>query len=82
MKTIKNPNYKQIEVLLAQLVPFTHGRSMSAERTADEYLVFSYSTIIARCDLITGKWTLNPNKYSVTTSKQQSLIRRAIGGAA
>jgi hypothetical protein len=71
------PNYKQIETLLELHEPFKHGYSMSAER--DElgvYYVYSYGTQIASYALTHGTWWINPNKYSVTTSKQQNIIRR------
>jgi len=70
------PNYKEIRELLSCKAPFTHGYSMSAERLGDEYVVWSYRTIIARYDLLNGKWWIDPNKYSMTTSKQQSIVRQ------
>lgn len=70
------PNYKQIEELIGFKSNFKHGYSMSAERDGDEYVIWSYRTVIARYDLLNGKWWVNPNKYSVTTSKQQNIIRR------
>lgn len=76
------PNYKQVETLLAAHQPFKHGHSMSAERADDQYYVWSYSTLIASCNITTGEWWLNETKYSRTTSKQQNIIRRvAFGGS-
>lgn len=76
-----NVNYKQVEQLLAQRAPFKHGYSMRAERSGDFYQVYSYQTLIAECDTLNNKWWLNENKYSVTTSKQQNILRRVIGSA-
>lgn len=70
------PNYKEVKELLTFKEAFKHGYSMSAERQGDEYVVWSYRTVIARYDLLNGKWWVNPNKYSVTTSKQQNIIRQ------
>jgi len=73
------PNYRQVERLLLDLQPFRHAHSMRAERTAEAYEVFSYSTLIATYTFASGEWWINPNKYSVTTSKQQNIIRRVAG---
>ena len=71
-----NPNYKEIEQLLADKEEFRHGYSMSAHRVAGEYVVFSYVTEIGRYDFNSGTWVLNLQKYSVTTSKQQNILKR------
>lgn len=76
------PNYKQVAELIAERKPFTHAHSMRAEVHADSYRVYSYSTLIATYTYDTGAWWLNETKYSPTTSKQQSLIRRVIGHGA
>jgi hypothetical protein len=76
------PNYKEIENLLDTLTPFKHGKSMRAEITVDTetqaviYTVYSYKTIIAEYNSLDDAWWVNPNKYSVTTSKQQNIVRR------
>lgn len=70
------PNYKQIETLLAEKAEFKHGYSMSAEMQGEQYVVFSYSTAIAKYNFNTGEWWINLQKYSVTTSKQQNIIKR------
>lgn len=81
-------NYKVIEQKLANRESFK-GNSMYAvsdlERAesslnpAPKYLVFSYSTLIASYDYNTEEFWVNPRKYSVTTSRQQNLIKRAWG---
>lgn len=71
------PNYKQIEHLLKALAPFKHGHSMHAVSTVEAYEVYSYRTLIARYEYATGDCWINPERYSVTTSKQQNLLRRA-----
>ena len=70
------PNYKQIAELLAIRAPFNHSGTLTAYREGDEYRVLSYSTLIATYNLMDGTWWINPTKYSVTTSKQQGIIRR------
>jgi hypothetical protein len=73
---VRNPNYKQIENLLASKTPFTHQHSMHAVHNGKEYLVYSYRTPIAVFDIASGEWFLNLTKYSTTTSKQQSIVKR------
>lgn len=47
----------------------------------NQYLVLSYSTVIAR--FVEGEgWSLNERKYSPTTSRHQNIVRRATAGAA
>lgn len=75
-RKMATPNYKQIETLLANRQTFTHGYSMRAELEGNTYVVYSYNTVIARYFGDTGKWWVNENKYSVTTSKQQNIIKR------
>ncbi len=72
------PNYKKVAELLAQKLPFKHGHSMKAvfdNYGNGDYVVYSYTTIIARYNTETG-WWINLQKYSVTTSKQQNLLKR------
>lgn len=71
-------NYKDVESSLEMLETFRHGASMKATREGALYRVFSYDTEIARFNEIEGVWYVNPNKYSVTTSKQQNLVKRVI----
>lgn len=71
-------NYKQVQEAIETLQPFKHGYSMSATREDWVYRIYSYSTEIARFNEIEGVWYVNPNKYSVTTSKQQGIVKRAI----
>jgi hypothetical protein len=71
-------NYAQIAAALATLQPFT-GNSLTAERVGDTYRVTSYRTQIAEWNLTTGEKWVSPTRYSVTTSKQQNLIRRTWG---
>lgn len=47
----------------------------------NQYLVLSYSTVIAR--FVEGEgWSLNERKYSKTTSRHQAIVRRATADAA
>jgi hypothetical protein len=72
-------NYSQIERAIANRQEFTGNSCAGRWLDRSEYVVFSYSTLIYSDDLMTGKKTLNARKYSVTTSRLQNLIRRAIG---
>jgi len=71
------PNYREVEVLLRESKPFTHSRSMRARISGDEYLVYSYDTLIAWRKLDTGEAWLSPAKHSRTTTRQQNIIRDA-----
>jgi hypothetical protein len=76
---VRNPNYKEIEQLIAEKVQFTHGYSMRAEWTDKSYKVYSYNTQIGEWRSDYQEWVfLNLSKYSVTTSKQQNLLLRVI----
>lgn len=57
---------------LARLRPFG-GNSMSAEWDRGTYWVFSYGTLIAWYDPYDGTLNVNETRYSVTTSRHQSL---------
>jgi TRAP-type C4-dicarboxylate transport system substrate-binding protein len=70
-------NYKTISSKLTSLTPFK-GNTLTAFWDGDTYKVFSYSTLIAHAKQI-GVVSINANKYSVTTSKHQNIIRRAWG---
>lgn len=70
--------YSTIAAKLETLTPFDNRNSMSAEWDGDTFVVFSYRTAIATRDLDGLTW-INPERYSVTTSRQQNLVRRVWG---
>lgn len=69
-------NYKVIEKKLAWLEEFK-GNSLRGYWFDGEYQVISYYTLVAT---VKGseKWVTS-NKYSVTTTKQCNIIKRAWG---
>ncbi len=79
-------NYKTIATKLKDLEGF-NGNTLTAKVETTwgsfRYAVYSYNTLIAEksWDGAEGEWFtwVNPNKYSVTTSKHQGIIRRAWG---
>ena len=71
-------NYKQIPALIETLTPFT-GNSLRGERWGNDYRVYSYTTLIATHNSDTGERWVSPIRYSVTTSRQQNIIKRAWG---
>jgi hypothetical protein len=75
MAIVRNPNYKDIRQLLADRREFVHSHSMRAELVGNLYVVWSYSTVIGMYDFNADTWTINTRKYSVTTSKQQNILR-------
>lgn len=81
----KKLNYVEIERAIANREEFT-GNSCRGYFEGGDYVVVSYNTAIARATRLTvagatrnGELWINPNKYSVTTSKLQNIIRRAWG---
>lgn len=70
-------NYKVIEQKLSTLTPFK-GNSMSGNWYDGRFIVYSYNTPIAVWQTSLVK-EVTSAKYSVTTSRQQNLIRRAWG---
>jgi hypothetical protein len=74
------PNYEQIEKeLIPARKPFTHAHSMRATLTDGVYRIYSYNTQIANVNLETGIIGINLDKYSSTTTRQQNLVKRALG---
>lgn len=74
------PNYQEIEKdLIPNLKTFTHGHSMRATIADGFYQVWSYNTLLATICLSNPaiQW-FNDEKYSRTTSRQQSLVKRAL----
>jgi hypothetical protein len=67
--------YKTIPNKIAQLIPFK-GNSARGVWNGHIYEVYSYSTLIASKDGINRDY-LNVNKYSVTTSRLQHIIKVA-----
>lgn len=73
-------NYAQVERAIANREKF-EGNSCRGYYDNGEYVVLSYSTriaVVAGAERGGEVW-LNPNKYSVTTSRLQNIIRRAWG---
>lgn len=71
---------KQAETALRFREPFNAG-NLSARISGGVYEVFSYYTLIAVSapDRFTDFAEVMPEKYSVTTSKHQNIVRRAWG---
>jgi len=70
-------NYRTIATKLANREAF-RGNSLKAYWIGEVYKVISYNTQIAEVGNM-GNILLNKNKYSVTTSRHQNLIKRAWG---
>lgn len=73
-------NYKTIETRLQNRQPFT-GNSLRGywDGVSGYYVVYSYNTLIAKIWDGGGPRWVSPDKYSVTTSRHQNLIKRAWG---
>lgn len=74
------PNYQEIEKdLIPNLKTFKHSHSLRAEILNGYYNVWSYNTLIATVNVSNPaiQW-FNDEKYSRTTSRQQSIIKRAL----
>ena len=72
----RRDNYKVIEQKLANLEEF-NGNSLRGYWFDGVYQVISYYTLVATSSP-DKKWVTS-NKYSVTTSKQCNIIKRAWG---
>ena len=72
---------REAQEKMARYEPF-RGNSLWAKIEDDEYLVYSYRTLIFCCKLPDGQEVpqivyYDDSRYSATTSKHQSYIRRA-----
>lgn len=75
-------NYSQIERAIAECREF-RGNSSHAEFSIldGKYRVYSYNTLIAVIvPYIKAEYSLNPRKYSQTTTRLQNIIKRAWAG--
>lgn len=68
---------RDVPTKVANREPF-QGNSISAIKNRNTYTVFSYWTAIARVDE-QGRELITNHKYSVTTSKHTSAVRRGMG---
>lgn len=59
------------------VAPWRDDFLVARDRNLLVYVVYSYATPIAWCD-VDGAWTMPSLRYSVTTSKHQGIVRRAI----
>ena len=69
-------SYKSIERKLATHSPF-NGNSMTARWEGATYVVYSYGTEIAKTSI--NGIDFNTQRYSVTTSRHQNLVRKVWG---
>ena len=56
----------------------THALRTTQNEAGIDYIVFSYGTPIAYRAQDSGEWVVPDAKYSVTTSKHQSVVRYAV----
>lgn len=77
-----NTTLNQAVNLIATLQPFK-GNSLYARNTTNYYIVYSYrdNYPIAAWDYDEKLWYVNAEKYSVTTSRHQSIVKQALGNA-
>ena len=75
----KRLNRKEVIAAISRLDDFSsHTGSMRGEWQGEIYVVYSYNQWIGQTD--GTHWNLNNQRYSVTTSRHQSYLRRAIDG--
>jgi len=74
---MKYSNYKECVKHIADLTPF-RSNSLHGVMTATGFFVVSYNTTIAFIKPDFSVAALNVQKYSVTTSKQQTYVKQAI----
>jgi hypothetical protein len=62
---------------VATLTPF-QGNNLRGELFGNIYSVYSYATLMATYNVATGEKWENPQRYSVTTSKQMGYVRQGL----
>lgn len=74
-----NTTLKQAVKLIAQGTDF-QGNNLYAETIDNLYIVYSYGKHfpIAVYNLDTNTWYINTDKFSVTTSRHQSIVKQAV----
>lgn len=76
----KRINQRQAVEAISNHRDFKAAALSGANDGPNQYLVLSYSTVIAR--FVEGEgWSLNERSYSQTTSRHQAIVRRATAGA-
>ena len=76
-----NTTLKQAVNLIARRKDFK-GNSLYAKTISNFYIVYSYGQHfpIAVYNLDSSMWYINTDKYSITTSRHQSIVRQALIG--
>ena len=78
---VRLPNYKSPEAISTLTAFEGHNLRASTDNMDSYYTIYSYRTPIAVVHLRTKQVTFIDNRrYSVTTSKHQTLIRRGLEG--
>ena len=73
----KRINRKQAIDRIRERLPFvSHTGNFRGELIGTQYMVYSYRVCIA--DFTDGVWSIDPARWSVTTSRHQGIVRRAI----
>jgi hypothetical protein len=54
------------------------GSNLRGEIVAGRYEIYSYWTKMAEIDINAGAYWINENKYSQTTSRQMTYVRKGI----
>jgi hypothetical protein len=70
-------NYKETTDKVATLTPF-EGNNLKGVIVGGEYLIYSYSTLMATVELSTKQIWLNEEKYSQTTSRQMTFVKKGL----
>jgi hypothetical protein len=75
---------RQVPDHVSRRQSFKCNKSLFAEHREHGYVVFSYGHHfpVAVYDNRTGEWTVNSDKYSPTTSRHQSTVKRGIPSGA
>jgi len=68
---------KDCVAAIANTLPF-QGNNLKGVNKDNYYCVYSYATLMATFNHLTGEIWENPNRYSVTTSKQMNYVRRGL----
>ena len=77
MTSTVRATYKTIPTLIGNYTQYTHGSSEGYLSAGERYyIVMSYRTTMAIIDTYTGISAINCRKYSQTTNRLQTIIKR------
>lgn len=72
---------KQVPAAVQSKAVFQCNKSLFSEQIGDAYAVYSYGKHFPVALFKDGQWLVNTDRYSPTTSRHQSTVKRGICGS-